>query len=1022
MEQLDPPMFERLVAEVAMRVDGHRVRVHARSGQAQRGLDIWGGSLAEATVYQVRRVSSLSAAALRRAVEDYAGPPHVGKRQPSWTERRFDARRFVLATGCIVADDKVDLELQKLRQEYAGDLTIELWDNRDLSRELTMRGPIVAGIFGEDVARVYCGYHPPSGAPVPTGNALLADPVVYLGLSSLRDQAATAASTMPGDAAALHLDLADRLNAEGFAPAAAKYRRQAREQLAEAGRVNEAMLVAIQLALDAYEAGDNAASDVGLASTMAKLAGTSPFAPTGPAPQGALTLVNAAAARVATAISSWAEAGYEVASIAADLRVLADADHPHAANLTMAVAEQVVTDNDPVDEIGVLHAVCLHVARPSPPTMMQARLSCCLADLDVRAGADPREAFRAPLRQARGGKFPNEGVHALILRRAAYAHALAGHHDDAIGLYEESVRSASDARLGGDARDALRGVRFLTTDMSHEFALGYAASAVDNRARLFPAGDRVGMSTLESLVDDQEHMAVANALFKARTGLRIERVSGGAMEMVIAHRRHGQVLLRANEFDAAVVPLVRAGHRNLAREAAEQARQWQDVRRFLRTGPSWTVRAACAATAAQADLVPDDEVADAAATLSEVVRSTPLNTAKEALLGLAGLGQRVPVDIAQQVLDWLRRFLDRAPKSPAMGDKEAFAAMAALARHPDDAVQDAATGLLVEAVRLLLRPAVDYLIAMPPTRVAQLKDLAAAGNDLAATVLAFWRQPSPAVTRAAEEGVRRILEHQLGPRTNYSMGSSAPVDACAVAAVLADNATAATKAMSLTDQLADVIEHLISWAEDRHDIAGSRSTALGALRILSEHIHQPQRGELHQRLLTLADQPDLHPADLFDQASTHLFSRAKFNTGSEHFAADALLTATHFASTEAEAAAVARRLTPALTIGNTDDWDVDRRGRTLNELERLHPTDLTNALRHPSAQIRATATRLWANRSERSPSTARALAADPDRRVRHALAVSLVEHSSSGQNDYPDILTSLASDPSHLVRAVLGLN
>jgi hypothetical protein len=153
--QLESAMVERLVAEVAMRVDGTpHVRLHGRSGQKQAGLDLWGGAAGNRSVYQVRRITQLTALALRAAVVDYAGPLHTGTRTSAWTERRFVARRFVLVTGCTVNDVHVDQELDKLQREYADDLKIELWDNGELSRMLRDRGPLVAGIFGETRARV----------------------------------------------------------------------------------------------------------------------------------------------------------------------------------------------------------------------------------------------------------------------------------------------------------------------------------------------------------------------------------------------------------------------------------------------------------------------------------------------------------------------------------------------------------------------------------------------------------------------------------------------------------------------------------------------------------------------------------------------------------------------------------------------------------------------------------------------------------------------------------------------------
>jgi hypothetical protein len=114
LDQLAPPVFERLIAEVAARVDGiGRLRIYGRSGQRQHGLDIWGGPVDHRSVYQVRRIRRLTVARLRKAVEDYAksydSPPTAtpsAEASPAPSESpRFQARRFVLAVGCEVPRD-----------------------------------------------------------------------------------------------------------------------------------------------------------------------------------------------------------------------------------------------------------------------------------------------------------------------------------------------------------------------------------------------------------------------------------------------------------------------------------------------------------------------------------------------------------------------------------------------------------------------------------------------------------------------------------------------------------------------------------------------------------------------------------------------------------------------------------------------------------------------------------------------------------------------------------------------------
>jgi hypothetical protein len=128
--ELAPPVFERLVAEVVLYGDGlGQVRVYGRSGQAQDGLDIVGGPVRDRSVYQVRRIKKLTPSALRKAVVDYAGPPGTPP-----DRRRFQARRFVLATACTPEDTRVVDELDALQREHHGDLDISLYDGAELSR------------------------------------------------------------------------------------------------------------------------------------------------------------------------------------------------------------------------------------------------------------------------------------------------------------------------------------------------------------------------------------------------------------------------------------------------------------------------------------------------------------------------------------------------------------------------------------------------------------------------------------------------------------------------------------------------------------------------------------------------------------------------------------------------------------------------------------------------------------------------------------------------------------------------
>ncbi|WP_143194907.1 hypothetical protein [Streptomyces sp. CB00316] len=152
--KLSPPVFERLVGEVMWLIDGmNDIRGYGRSGQDQGGLDLIGRRNGQTHVYQVRRIVSLSAPALRAAVTDFTGPPRTTTPAEGWSERRFDAVRFVLATGCVVDDTAVENELVALQEKYQGDIDIDLYDAGALSRSLRERPYLVAGVFGPEWAK-----------------------------------------------------------------------------------------------------------------------------------------------------------------------------------------------------------------------------------------------------------------------------------------------------------------------------------------------------------------------------------------------------------------------------------------------------------------------------------------------------------------------------------------------------------------------------------------------------------------------------------------------------------------------------------------------------------------------------------------------------------------------------------------------------------------------------------------------------------------------------------------------------
>ena len=74
--QLDPEVLERLAAELVYRRDNLGAYFYGRCGQAQYGLDIVElEPHAACSLYQVKRVQTMSANQMASIVDEYAGPP-----------------------------------------------------------------------------------------------------------------------------------------------------------------------------------------------------------------------------------------------------------------------------------------------------------------------------------------------------------------------------------------------------------------------------------------------------------------------------------------------------------------------------------------------------------------------------------------------------------------------------------------------------------------------------------------------------------------------------------------------------------------------------------------------------------------------------------------------------------------------------------------------------------------------------------------------------------------------------------
>ncbi|WP_329437903.1 hypothetical protein [Streptomyces canus] len=1005
--QLSPPVFERVVGEVMWLVDGmNDIRGYGRSGQDQGGLDLIGRKQGKTHVYQVRRIVSLSAPALRAAVTDFTGPPRTTTPEEKWSERRFDTVRFVLAAGCIVDDTKVEDELVALQEEYQGDIEIDLYDAGALSRFQRERPHLVAGVFGPEWAKAFCGVETPPVPSLPHGYALLNDPLEHMGLSDALQRAQHLADTEPEPAAELFGELAQELERVSFTGHAGQLRIRQRDLLASAGQHGAAFAVAAELLLDRYETGDRVFLDNQMERLASDAGSTAPD-----------TYV------VLKALADWFEYGYDLAPVTTSLETVVQAGERMAPRLLLAVIEQIVVDEDPNDDPAGLSDLTAGLVA-SQTGLLRVRLECCLADLAIRSGQSPEEAYADLDRRALGGRIP-ERFAVLVHMRRGRALALADLGDEAIEAYRRAVLAATREGLGGDARHALRAISYLSDQ--YNLGLGESSRAMQSARTVGAKGARLidlsfdpAVSALEALADDK----LPDASRASHQWLWQDRISGALTDELLAHQRYGEVFNRAGEAKRAVRHFILAGQRKDARTAAESVLQFLDVRDLLQVQARWVCSAAAAVTSQQADLIPDDAVPGIAARLTDIVTTGPQSgltgsdPVKEALGALGALEERLPAKAAQQVLPLLVEWIPREPNTYRFTDEQMLSFLDACIKA-ELPVADQAVQALLEAWKLDVHGAYDLLAglgAQLSAAVPVIRERAQAGHRGAAALLADWRVDDPSVSETARELADAVLAEPVGTvRPFYSMGTTARHCATFLMACSDDQSTVDTEPTRIMRER--VAAHLLLWAEDRSDMANRRSEATRALSILAEALPMPVRDDMFERLMGLYQDPGEHPSDAFERRSLHPLSRFKIDTGGDwRLPAEILHAAAVFATTTEQAVRIEQCLLPQLTHPERKRGQGWLQARTVLVLDHLAPAQTSLIASHPSQFLRQTAVICWGRAAHRDPDLARVFAEDSNTGVRHNLAHTLTKLPPDERPRHQAITERLRTDNSARVR------
>lgn len=772
--ELDPEVFERLVAEVVHRQDNRGVQFYGRRGQKQYGLDIVERERTDSrSLYQVKRYQEIDGAAIGGAVVEYAGSP---RRQDYTGEpRRFDPRRFVLVTSASIDSDKATVdEIARLQDEYAGDLEIEAWGVETLSRGLRDASNLIYAVFGPAWAKAFCGFEPappPPGAPHPL--ALVEEPTEVLGLASIVADAQQLATTQPLDAARLYGSVATELETHSFPGHAALLRRRQADAASRGGDARQAFDVLWALVLDEVLLGiqEHRARSTELDSLVAQL-----------------TPVDRAKWEVLQLIAAWYEQGVELADSVSALRQIVAVKDRDAAVLCCLVLEQVVVDalqeHEPpyavVGEPGpgtrelVIELATLAGHCESQDPILRARLRCAVADVSLTADATLAEvtaAFEKLADDAAAGRYLRAG--GLVTSRAAYQFAVHGELERAENLWRRSVLMASEAGFYGDVRNSLRAMQLLHSDSARipVTGLDIVVRALPNQQRLLAGSSNAVLRAFEAVLGEK----FVDAFGSTRRDLWESRIAGHLLEELLALRLFGDVLLGSGHPVEAVQCYVLAGESTKAVKAAKPLTTRAEVDRWL-SSPIRRRRAAAIKTlAAQARLIGDDEVLAVVETLlglaapmwqEPLMGSAPAQAAVEAV---AAMGGRIPAEAIDRLLELSTPARHHATRlSDVLGRLLFNAYWAVPSRRADVAA------VLLDMLRLDQPPMNlwENIGRLPASGRGPLLDevrvLAADGNTEAVEALSGWGDESPVVQLAARRACAALLRRRLGTENAIS--------------------------------------------------------------------------------------------------------------------------------------------------------------------------------------------------------------------------------------------------------------
>jgi hypothetical protein len=845
-----------------------------------------------------------------------------------------------------------------------------------------------------------------------TGDDLVRGPLRNLGLDREAQRAERLRASDPAQAAAVFATLAARLRQERFDAHADLFAGRQADALLGAGNIQEAAELCLELATRDLEQGFGQSSFLGRLPPIAS----------------GLPAAERAQIEALEAMADWhLDPSVTLTALRHALDTLTDVGHAAAPRVALFLAElAAVTENPGVilDLRGTLLALAEQVeatlAHPDGEAL-GVRLRLCVAEADGD--------FAALWRRANTGRDLEPAQAALVMAR--HGRWLAGKADPepAEDAYWRAVDHSTAAKLWGEAAEALRSLAtlhirfwFQKSDFA-EPLLRARTVAREGEARYLPRRHDPRAAALEAWHRDSmpsAYQALSGYLWEAR-------ICGHLAAELDAHELLGDLRVATatpdgfvGEIGAAVGHYLTAGEAKKAKAQAAEAAEAGvgfDVTSELASPIPWERAAALAAVAAQADLVPDQQLEPTLCAVLAATAGMPQSRLgpqvdREALGALAALSERVPAGLVDEALTVFERLLDRPPGQANVVDDDLRRGLFGLYRaHPEP--RERIGQALLRCIELggplgyktALMPYQDLLGPLLPG----LRELADRGVSNATLALAMAEDRHPAVLAEAEQRVDRLLAEE--PRSWSGGGFQAALfgrprtDAACFGILLPSPSV---------ERLA---RHLLRLAaEGTGDFDPTRADALNGITILAEHLPDSARDELVHPVLALAQADADSSFDRLWQGTLHPLSRGKVDVGHGRAPAAVLAAACvarrpeHGHAVLAAASELARHNDSSATQGAA------RAIATLLDqgLVQLDPGQVLQI--NTSVPFRELAVIAWLHSPNPASEFGERFACDPARPVRLAVAAQLSRLRTVAPSQAEPLLARLRRDPSASVR------